>query len=70
LDVLSDLARGGCGVAVSVEKTKCTGCGTCVDICPVEAIKVIDNFAVVTEDDCADCGVCVDECPDKALFLP
>ncbi|MDP2872419.1 MAG: 4Fe-4S binding protein [Bacillota bacterium] len=57
-------------MAVTVDRGKCSGCGTCVDICPTEAIKVIDNFAHVTEADCADCGTCVDECPEKALLLP
>ncbi len=57
-------------MAVIVDKGKCTGCGTCVSICPVEALKIVDNHCVVSEADCADCGTCVDECPDKALKLP
>jgi ferredoxin len=57
-------------VAVSVDRGKCSGCGTCVDICPTEAIKVVDNYALIVEADCADCGTCVDECPEKALLLP
>ncbi len=57
-------------MAVIVDKTKCSGCGTCVSICPVEALKIIDSICVVSEADCADCGTCVDECPDKAIALP
>jgi len=52
-----------------VDKGKCTGCGTCIDICPLEAIKIIDNLALISEE-CADCGSCIDECPDKAITLP
>jgi len=57
-------------VAVIVDKTKCSGCGTCMDLCPVEAIKLVENLATVSEEDCAECGACVDECPEKALSLP
>ncbi len=44
-----------------------TGCGTCEENCPVEAIKVENEKAVVNEDDCVDCGTCIDECPEKAI---
>jgi ferredoxin len=53
-----------------VDRKKCAGCGTCLDICPVEAIKIVDNVAQISEADCAECGTCVDECPEKALTLP
>ncbi len=56
-------------MAVAVDKGKCTGCGTCIDICPLEAITLVDNLALISEE-CADCGSCIDECPDKAITLP
>jgi Fe-S-cluster-containing hydrogenase component 2 len=52
-----------------VDKEKCTGCESCVEVCPVEAIKMVDDKAVVNEDDCTDCGQCVDECPAEAIEL-
>ncbi|MBN2599286.1 MAG: 4Fe-4S binding protein [Candidatus Thermoplasmatota archaeon] len=55
-------------MAVKVDKEKCTGCGACVAVCPVEAIKVTEK-AEVNEDTCIDCGACVDECPVQALSL-
>lgn len=55
-------------MAVKVDKQKCTGCGTCSDSCPVEAIKVNDK-AEIDENECIDCGTCVDECPEEALSL-
>lgn len=56
-------------MAVTVHQEKCTGCGICVDICPLEAISVVENLAKISED-CTDCGICTDECPDEALALP
>jgi ferredoxin len=55
-------------MAAKVDAAKCTACGACVDVCPVEAIKV-DKVAVVDDGQCADCGQCVDECPSKALSV-
>ncbi|MBP1699301.1 MAG: 4Fe-4S dicluster domain, partial [Deltaproteobacteria bacterium] len=35
--------------------------------CPVEAIKVESDKAVVDAETCIDCGTCIDECPEKAV---
>ena len=56
-------------MAAVVDKDKCTGCGTCVDECPSEAIEMKDDLAVVDNDACADCGVCVDVCPAEAITM-
>lgn len=52
-----------------VNKEKCTGCGTCVDECPSEAITLDEKegIAVVNEDECVDCGACEDVCPAEAI---
>ncbi|MBN2547350.1 MAG: 4Fe-4S binding protein [Spirochaetes bacterium] len=55
-------------MAVKVDESKCTGCGVCADVCPMEAIKVNDK-AKIDEDACTECGTCVDECPNGALSL-
>lgn len=55
-------------MAVKIDKDKCTACGSCVDVCPVDAIT-IENIAVVDEDTCIDCGTCVGECPVEAIEL-
>ena len=56
-------------MAVQVDLEKCTGCGTCAEVCPVEAIEVKDDKAKVNEEECVDCGTCVEECPEGALSL-
>ena len=56
-------------MAVQIDEEKCTGCGACVEVCPVEALKVEDDKATVSEE-CVECGACIDECPNEALSLP
>jgi Fe-S-cluster-containing hydrogenase component 2 len=51
-----------------VDKEVCTGCESCVAVCPVEAISMEDGKAVVS-DECIDCGQCVDECPVEAITM-
>ena len=55
-------------MAVKIDKEKCTGCESCADACPVDAIKV-DKVATVDEEECIDCGTCVEECPEEAIEL-
>lgn len=52
-----------------VDVNTCTGCESCVDCCPSEAIEMQDGKAVVIADKCVDCGVCVDECPIEAISM-
>lgn len=56
-------------MAAKVNEEKCTGCESCVDSCPAEAIKMAEGKAVVDADTCVDCGVCVDECPVAAIEM-
>jgi len=56
-------------VAPRVDTEKCTGCGICVNVCPVEAISLDGGMAVVYEGACTACGLCVNECPNAAIAL-
>ena len=56
-------------MATTVDAEKCTACGACVDVCPVEAITMNEDVAVVDAENCTDCGACADECPTEAITL-
>jgi ferredoxin len=51
------------------DRDKCLGCGSCIDICPVNAITIKDGYAVIDEDWCIGCGLCVPQCPNEAARL-
>ena len=57
-------------MAAKIDSQKCTGCGICVDVCPLEAISLNDGIAVIDEDTCTKCGLCVNECPTNAIDFP
>jgi ferredoxin len=44
----------------------CIGCSTCVKVCPVENIKLLNNRPVFS-DKCEMCLACVNQCPKKSL---
>ncbi|MFX1317143.1 MAG: 4Fe-4S binding protein [Promethearchaeota archaeon] len=47
----------------------CAGCGTCIERCQTNAIKLIDNLAKVILKRCIGCGACVPTCPEGAIQL-
>jgi NAD-dependent dihydropyrimidine dehydrogenase PreA subunit len=50
-----------------VDVTRCTGCGACVEVCPVEAIALVNGKARVDEELCTGCGACADACPEGVI---
>jgi NAD-dependent dihydropyrimidine dehydrogenase PreA subunit len=50
-----------------VNKDECTGCGACIDVCPMDAIELIDRIAKIDNDNCSNCQACVSECPVEAI---
>lgn len=52
-----------------IDDEECIGCGTCIDICPMETIDIIDDIASINAEKCIGCGVCVHQCPSDAIEL-
>ena len=52
-----------------VDSNTCTGCGLCVDTCPVSVIVMQEDNKALVEDGCIDCGACVEECPVDAISM-
>lgn len=51
-----------------VNKDICVACGTCADVCPMGAMKIVQgSFARPVEEQCVGCGVCARECPASAI---
>ena len=45
----------------------CTYCGGCIMVCPVRAIRMTPNGAVINQGKCIKCGQCVDNCASEAI---
>ncbi|MCB2223330.1 MAG: CoB--CoM heterodisulfide reductase iron-sulfur subunit A family protein [Actinobacteria bacterium] len=50
-----------------VVEERCSGCRTCVGMCPFSAISIVDGKAVINEVLCKGCGTCVAACPSGAI---
>jgi len=52
-----------------VDKEKCLGCTGCENVCPTEAIKVVNKKAEVDLKKCLACPNCSGICPEDAIEL-
>jgi len=55
-----------------VDEDYCSGCGTCISICPYTAIELVEEkngkkHAKVNDALCMGCGACVASCPSGAM---
>ena len=53
---------------LQIDEKLCDRCGTCISVCPCDALLLTDALTVSTEV-CTGCGTCVDICPVRALSL-
>lgn len=49
----------------------CTGYGNCKNVCPFDAIEIVDGVACIDKNKCKACGKCIEECPRNLIeFVP
>ena len=51
---------------IKVDSELCTGCESCIDSCPYDAIVIKDEKAFITEY-CQMCRNCLSACPEGAI---
>jgi NAD-dependent dihydropyrimidine dehydrogenase PreA subunit/uncharacterized low-complexity protein len=61
-------------VTVKIDLKRCTGCGTCVDVCPEKVFEMQEGEGkkvpkVVAEDRCSACRACEVRCPERATEI-
>lgn len=64
-------------VKAIVDNESCDGCALCVDVCPYQAITLVDRGAdpdagkliVVNSAQCKGCGACQSSCPKRGVFI-
>jgi tetrahydromethanopterin S-methyltransferase subunit A len=61
-------------VSVLIDSAKCTGCGTCIEVCPSDVISLKETNStivaiVTTEENCCACGACAIKCVEHAITV-
>ncbi|HDP96747.1 MAG TPA: CoB--CoM heterodisulfide reductase iron-sulfur subunit A family protein [Euryarchaeota archaeon] len=57
-------------IMAHVDQEICSGCGTCIDVCPYGAItKNEEGLAEVVAAACKGCGCCGASCPENAISM-
>ncbi len=55
---------------IVIDGQKCTVCGECVSICPVEIYKQEgDRIVVGNTDECSNCQSCLSVCEPQAISI-
>lgn len=67
---------------IAIDQKKCSGCGTCAEVCPVQLYEVKNGKSAVSKakktpskgsvsvsdsGDCIGCRACEAQCPEAAL---
>lgn len=57
-------------VTLELDREKCTGCATCLSVCPHGVFALDGGKArIVDRDACMECGACAKNCPAEAVHV-
>lgn len=67
--VLNNDTLTSSGIVSWVDKDKCAGCRICVNLCPYNAISILEDEGVAEVNPvvCKGCGTCASACPSNAM---
>ncbi|MHB9099773.1 MAG: mercury methylation ferredoxin HgcB [Syntrophales bacterium] len=57
-------------VTLKLDEAKCTGCGTCLEVCPHAVFQMNSRHVEIRDRDaCMECGACSRNCPFDAISV-
>lgn len=62
-------SRASSPFIAEIHPDSCSGCGTCLDRCQMDALSIIEEKCHLNTDRCIGCGLCVTTCPSGSLSL-
>ncbi len=68
-DALQSLVDNRVMLRPQADPGLCTGCGACIDQCPVSALTMRESLPRVDVGTCITCFCCQEICPEKAIIL-
>jgi ferredoxin len=54
---------------IIINREKCTMCGECEKICPMNLIKKVGNKMIIDHSRCINCRMCITVCKSDAIKL-
>jgi ferredoxin len=52
-----------------IDASTCDLCGTCISVCPADALLLLSDALTVDPKKCTQCATCVKVCPFGALSI-
>ncbi|OPY74330.1 MAG: ferredoxin [Syntrophorhabdus sp. PtaU1.Bin058] len=52
-----------------INEVICTGCKSCIEVCPPRSIYIEEEKAYIDQEFCEECGFCAAECPAGAITI-
>jgi len=54
----------------SIDPNKCTRCGQCVEVCPMDVLRSLGDVVYIAfQNDCMTCFLCEEACAFGAIYV-